>query len=302
MSNFNRKKRRVMIKRELFHFEEHDMGKKKVIGFIGTGNMGEALIAGLLKANFTPPDQVMAFDSDGERLRFIQKKYGIKKASGNRHLYSQCDPILLCVKPQSMKEMIEEISESLDASKLLISIAAGIPLFVIEGYARKQLRLIRVMPNIAVLVQEGASAIASGNLATDEDLKLAKGIFDCVGRSITIDESLMDAVTGLSGSGPAYVFLVIEALSEAGVHLGMTRTEALMLATQTVMGSVKLLLETGEHPALLREKVTSPGGTTAAGLYKLEEGGFRKILIDAVKAAAQRAKELGEKVKQQGPS
>jgi pyrroline-5-carboxylate reductase len=302
MSNFNRKKRRVMIKRELFHFKEHDMGKKKVIGFIGTGNMGEALIAGLLKANFIPPDRVMAFDSDGERLRFIQKKYGIKKASGNRHLYSQCDPILLCVKPQSMKEMIEEISESLDASKLLISIAAGIPLFVIEGYARKQLRLIRVMPNIAVLVQEGASAIASGNLATDEDLKLAKRIFDCVGRSITIDESLMDAVTGLSGSGPAYVFLVIEALSEAGVHLGMTRTEALMLATQTVMGSVKLLLETGEHPALLREKVTSPGGTTAAGLYKLEEGGFRKILIDAVKAAAQRAKELGEKVKQQGPS
>jgi pyrroline-5-carboxylate reductase len=298
VSNFNRKKRRIMIKRNLIHFEEYRMKKRKEIGFIGTGNMGEALIAGLLKAKFTTPDQVVAFDAEGERLRFIQKKYGIKKASDNRQLTSQCNPILLCVKPQSMKEVIEEISESLDISKLLISIAAGVPLYVIEDYARKQLRLIRVMPNIAVLVQEGASAIAPGNLATDEDLQLAKSIFDCVGRSITLNESLMDAVTGLSGSGPAYVFLVIEALTDAGVHLGMTRTQALTLATQTLMGSVKLLLETGEHPVLLREKVTSPGGTTAAGLYKLEEGGLRKILIDAVIAAAQKSKALGEKMKQ----
>jgi len=274
------------------------MKKKKHIGFIGTGNMGEALIAGLLKAKFTPPDRVVAFDADGEKLRFVQKEYGIEKASDNRHLASRCDPILLCVKPQSMKEVIEELSESIDSSKLLISIAAGVPLYAIEAYARKQLRLIRVMPNIAVLVQEGASAIAPGNLATDEDLQLVKSIFDCVGRSITVNESLMDAVTGLSGSGPAYVFLVIEALTDAGVHLGMTRTQALALATQTVMGSVKLLSETKGHPTLLREKVTSPGGTTAAGLYKLEEGGLRKIIIDAVIAAAQRSKELGEKMKQ----
>lgn len=274
------------------------MKKKKVIGFIGTGNMGEALIAGLLKAKFTTPEQVMAFDADGERLRFIQKKYRIKKASDNNHLSSQCDPLLLCVKPQSMKEVIEEMADSLDPSKLLISIAAGVPLYAIETYARKQLRLIRVMPNINVLVQEGASAIAPGNLATDEDLKLAKGIFDCVGRSIIIHEPLMDAVTGLSGSGPAYVFLIIEALTDAGVHLGMTRTQALTLVAQTVMGSVKLLSGTGEHPALLREKVTSPGGTTAAGLYKLEEGGLRKILIDAVIAATQKSKDLGDKMKQ----
>jgi pyrroline-5-carboxylate reductase len=274
------------------------MKKKKMIGFIGTGNMGEALIAGLLKAKFTTPEQVMAFDADGERLRFIQKKYRIKKASDNNHLSSQCDPLLLCVKPQSMKEVIEEMADSLDPSKLLISIAAGVPLYAIETYARKQLRLIRVMPNINVLVQEGASAIAPGNLATDEDLKLAKGIFDCVGRSIIIHEPLMDAVTGLSGSGPAYVFLIIEALTDAGVHLGMTRAQALTLVVQTVMGSVKLLSGTGEHPALLREKVTSPGGTTAAGLYKLEEGGLRKILIDAVIAATQKSKDLGDKMKQ----
>ncbi len=268
------------------------------MGFIGTGNMGEALIAGLLKAKFTTSEQIMAFDTDGDRLRSIQKKYRIQKASDNNHLSSQCDPLVLCVKPQSMKEVIEDMTDSLDSSKLLISIAAGVPLYAIETYARKQLRLIRVMPNINVLVQEGASAIAPGNLASEEDLKLAKAIFDCVGRSITVHEPLMDAVTGLSGSGPAYVFLIIEALTDAGVHLGMTRAQALTLATQTLMGSVKLLFDTGEHPSLLREKVTSPGGTTAAGLYKLEEGGLRRILIDAVIAAAQRSKELGEKMKQ----
>jgi pyrroline-5-carboxylate reductase len=278
------------------------MKKKKVIGFIGTGNMGEALIAGLLKAKYATNAEIMAFDADEQRLRFIQKKYGIKKASDNSQLSSQCDPLLLCVKPQSMKEIIEEMSDSLDSSKLLISIAAGVPLNTIETYARKQLRLIRVMPNINVLVQEGVSAIAPGNLATEEDIKLAKAIFDCVGKSIAIHESLMDAVTGLSGSGPAYVFLMIEALTDAGVHLGMTRSQALMLVTQTVMGSVKLLSETGEHPSLLREKVTSPGGTTAAGLYKLEEGGLRKVLIDAVIAATQRSKELGDKMKQKSSS
>jgi pyrroline-5-carboxylate reductase len=274
------------------------MKKRKRIGFIGTGNMSEALIAGLLKAKFTPPEQIMAFDTDGERLRFISKKYGIKKASDNGHLSSQCDPLLLCVKPQSMKEVVEEIADSLDSSKLLVSIAAGVPLYAIETYARKQLRLIRVMPNINVLVQGGASAIAPGNLATEEDLKLTKAIFDCVGKSITVHEPLMDAVTGLSGSGPAYVFLIIEALTDAGVHLGMTRSQAFTLVTQTILGSVKLLFDTGEHPALLREKVTSPGGTTAAGLYKLEQGGLRKTLIDAVIAATQQSKELGDKMKQ----
>ncbi|MGB9628315.1 MAG: pyrroline-5-carboxylate reductase [Thermodesulfobacteriota bacterium] len=274
------------------------MKKGRKIGFVGAGNMGEALISGLIKAKFVSPEQMLVFDSDGERLYFIQKKYGIKKATDNKQIASQCHPILLCVKPQSMKEVIEEMAESLDASKLLISIAAGVPLYVIEAYARKQLRLVRVMPNIAVLVQEGASAIAPGNLSSEEDIQLAQSIFNCVGKSILIQESLMDAVTGLSGSGPAYVFLMIEALTDAGVHLGMTRVQAFTLASQTVKGAVKLLLETGQHPALLREKVTSPGGTTAVGLYKLEEGGLRKILIEAVIAAAQRSKELGEKIKQ----
>jgi pyrroline-5-carboxylate reductase len=274
------------------------MKKRKVIGFIGTGNMGEALIAGLLKAKFTAPEQIMAFDADEERLRSIQKTYGIKRASDNNHLSLQCDPILLCIKPQSMKGVVEEMADSLDPSRLLISIAAGVPLYTIETYARKKLRLIRVMPNINVLVQEGVSAIAHGNLATDEDLKLTQSIFDCVGKSITIPEPLMDTVTGLSGSGPAYVFLMIEALTDAGVLCGMTRSQAFLLVTQMVMGSMKLLSHTGEHPALLREKVTSPGGTTAAGLYKLEEGGLRKILIDAVMAATQKSKELGDRMKQ----
>ncbi len=274
------------------------MKKTKDIGFIGTGNMAEALIAGLLKVKFAAPEHIMAFDTDGERLRHVQRKYGVKKASDNNHLSSQCDPLIFCVKPQSMKEVVEEMADSLSPSKLLISIAAGVPLHTIETYARKQLRLIRVMPNINVLVREGASALAPGNLATKEDLKLAKAIFDCVGKSIIVHEPLMDAVTGLSGSGPAYIFLIIEALTDAGVHLGMTRSQALTLVAQTVMGSVKLLSDTGEHPTLLREKVTSPGGTTAAGLYKLEEGSLRKILMDAVIAATQRSRELGNKLKQ----
>ena len=274
------------------------MKKGRKIGLVGSGNMGEALISGLLKAKFVSPEQMLVFDVDGERLQFIQKKYGVKKAPNNNQIASQCNPILLCVKPQSMKEVVEEMAESLDASKLLISIAAGVPLYVIEAYARKQLRLVRVMPNIAVLVQEGASAIAPGNLSSEEDIQLTQSIFNCVGKSILVPESLMDAVTGLSGSGPAYVLLMIEALTDAGVHLGMTRTQAFTLASQTVKGAVKLLLETGEHPALLREKVTSPGGTTAAGLYKLEEGGFKKTLIEAVIAATGRSKELGEKMKQ----
>ncbi len=274
------------------------MKKGRKIGFVGAGNMGEALISGLIRAKFLSPEQVLVFDSDGERLQFIQKKYGVKKATNNQQIASQCDPILLCVKPQSMKEVIEEMADSLNASKLLISIAAGVPLYVIEAYARKPLRLIRVMPNIAVLVQEGASAIAPGNLSSEEDIQLTQSIFNCVGRSIIIHEPLMDAVTGLSGSGPAYIFLMIEALTDAGVLLGMTRSQAFTLATQTVKGAVKLLLETGEHPALLRERVTSPGGTTAQGLYKLEEGGLRKTLINAVIAATQRSKELGERMKQ----
>lgn len=273
------------------------MEKKRIFGFIGTGNMGEALISGMIKAKFIRPEQIMAFDIDPKRLLSIVRNYKIKRAKNNLQISLQCDPIILCVKPQSMREVVEEISEYLDGSKLIISIAAGVPLYAIEEYARKQLRLIRVMPNIAVTVREGASAIAPGSLSNEEDIELVKGIFDCVGKSIVVNESLMDAVTGLSGSGPAYIFLFIEALIDAGVYLGMSRQQASTLALQTVLGSIKLLLETGDHPAILRDKVTSPGGTTAIGIYKLEEGGLRKTIIEAVISASQKAKELGEKIK-----
>lgn len=274
------------------------MEKGRLFGFIGTGNMGEALISGMIKAKFINPNKIMAFDVDEKRINAIMKNYKIKKAKDNLQLSSQCNPIILCVKPQSLKEVIEEISENLDGSKLVVSIAAGVPLYAIESYARKQLRMIRVMPNIAVTVREGATAISPGGLANEEDIKLVEGIFNCVGKTITVDESLMDAVTGLSGSGPAYIFLVIEALIEAGIYLGMSRNQSSILTTQTVLGSIRLLLESGEHPAILREKVTSPGGTTAVGLYKLEQGGLRKTIIEAVIAATQRAKEIGERMKQ----
>ncbi len=274
------------------------MEKGRLFGFIGTGNMGEALISGMIKAKFINPGRIMAFDIDEKRINSIIKNYKIRKAKDNLQLSYLCNPIILCVKPQSLKEVIEEISKNLDDSKLIVSIAAGVPLFAIEAYARKQLRMVRVMPNIAVTVGQGASAISPGGLANEEDIKLVKSIFDCVGKTITVDESLMDAVTGLSGSGPAYIFLVIEALIEAGVLLGISRRESSILATQTVLGSVRLLMESGEHPTILREKVTSPGGTTAVGLFKLEEGGLRKTIIEAVIGATQRAKELGERMKQ----
>jgi pyrroline-5-carboxylate reductase len=196
-----------------------------------------------------------------------------------------------------MKQVVEEIAKHLDLSKLIISIAAGISLDAIEACARKDLKLIRVMPNICVSVREGASAIAAGKHAVKDDLMIAKTIFDSVGKSLFIEESLLDAVTGLSGSGPAYIFLIIDALADAGVKVGLSRDDALILASQTVLGAAKMLIETREHPGKLKDMVTSPGGTAIAGLHTLEEGGLRTTLINAVEVATKRSKVLGEMMK-----
>jgi len=209
----------------------------------------------------------------------------------------QSDIVILAVKPQIMKQVVGEIAKYLDLSKLIISIAAGVPLDAIEACARKDLKLIRVMSNICVSVREGVSAIAGGKHALKEDLMMAKTIFDSVGKSLFIEEDLLDAVTGLSGSGPAYIFLIIDALADAGVKVGLSRDDALILAPQTVLGAAKMLIETGEHPGKLKDMVTSPGGTAIAGLHTLEEGGLRTTLINAVEVATQRSKALGEIMK-----
>jgi pyrroline-5-carboxylate reductase len=273
------------------------MLKNKQVGILGTGNMGEALIHGLLYGHLCRPDQIFCSDVRPERLKVIREKYAVKTTSHNAEVVKQSDIIILSVKPQIMKHVVDEIAKHLDLSKLIISIAAGVSLDAIESCARKDLKLIRVMPNICVSVREGASAIAGGRHAVKEDLMIAKTIFDSVGKSLFIEENLLDAVTGLSGSGPAYIFLIIDALADAGVKVGLSRDDALILAPQTVLGAAKMLIETGEHPGKLKDMVTSPGGTAIAGLHTLEEGGVRTTLINAVEVATQRSKALGEMMK-----
>jgi len=273
------------------------MLKNRHVGLVGTGNMGEALIHGLLHGHLCRPDQILCSDTRPERLKAIREKYGVKGTSHNTEVVKQSDLIIIAVKPQIMKNVVEEIAKYLNLSKLIISIAAGVPLEAIESCAKKELKLIRVMPNICVSVREGVSAIAGGRHALKEDLMMAKTIFDSVGKSLFIDEYLLDAVTGLSGSGPAYIFLIIDALADAGVKVGLSRDDALILASQTLLGAAKMLIETGEHPGKLKDMVTTPGGTAIAGLHTLEEGGLRTTLMNTVEVATQRSRALGEMIK-----
>ena len=273
------------------------MLKNKQVGFVGTGNMGEALMKGLLNRQLCLPDQISCSDVRADRLKAIAEAYGVKTTTSNNEVVKKSDVIILAVKPQILKQVVGDMAPQVDSSKLLISIAAGVAMESIELCAKKDLRLIRVMPNICVSVGEGIAAIAANKVATPEDQKVAKSIFDSVGKSLFMEEHLLDAVTGLSGSGPAYVFLIIDALADGGVKMGLTKSDALLLAAQTVLGSAKMLIETGEHPGRLKDSVTSPGGTTIAGLHALEEGGLRTTLINAVEAATQRSKVLGEMMK-----
>jgi pyrroline-5-carboxylate reductase len=267
----------------------------KKIAFIGAGNMGEAIISGLIVSGSSKPENIICTDVRESRLDEIKSEYGVRVSVNNAEAVEASDIIIYAVKPQIMATVLEETADKLDMSKLVISIAAGVPLPAIEACLNKDLRLIRVMPNIAAAVKEAASAIAAGGHATDEDVDLAMEIFNSIGKSIFLKENyLMDATTGLSGSGPAYIFLIVDALADAGVKMGLSREEALFLSTQTVLGAAKLLMETREHPGQLKDKVTSPGGTAIAGLAMLEEGGLRTTLIRGVEAATQRSKELGE--------
>jgi pyrroline-5-carboxylate reductase len=205
--------------------------------------------------------------------------------------------VIYAVKPQIMAEVLQETAEALDISKLIISIAAGVPLAAIQAVVDKDLRLIRAMPNLCVAVKEGATAITAGPHAKPEDIDQAKAIFDAVGRCVYLkDNHLLDAVTGLSGSGPGYVFMIIEALTDAGVKMGLSRPEARVLSSQTVLGAARMLLASDTHPAELKDMVTSPGGTTIAGLHALEKGGLRAVIMDAIEAATLRSEELGRMV------
>jgi len=271
------------------------MLKDKKIGIIGTGNMGEALIDGLAHSRSAVPENILCTDIRKDKLKEMQEKYGVVPKKNNLELATEADIVIYAIKPQIMASILTETANCLDMSKLIISIAAGVPLAAIEAHLDKELRLIRAMPNIAAAVRESATAIAAGKNAKKNDVRVAKAIFDSVGKTIFLKENvLMDAITGLSGSGPSYIFIIVDALADAGVKMGLSRRDSLLLSMQTVMGAAKLLMETGEHPGQLKDRVTSPGGTAIAGLHTLEKGGLRTTLINAVEAATQRSKELGE--------
>jgi pyrroline-5-carboxylate reductase len=267
--------------------------KGKRIGFIGGGNMGEALIRGLLGANLVPAELIAATDVRAERTAQLGRQFGITAHGDNGRLVGEADVVILAVKPQIMASVLREIAPIVTARHLLISIAAGVATATIRAALGKDARVIRVMPNTPALVLQGAAAIARGPGLGPDDLTIAEEIFGAVGRAVVLDEDLMDAVTGLSGSGPAYVAIVIEALADGGVKMGLDRATAMTLATQTVLGAAQLLSETGMHPGALKDMVSSPGGTTIAGIAALEEGGLRTTFIRAVERATQRSRELG---------
>ncbi len=265
----------------------------KTIGFIGAGNMAEAMIRGLLRGKVFAPADVVASAPREERRRELAETYGIRAVEDNREAARQAI-VVLSVKPQIFGRVLDEVAEAIGAESLVISIAAGVPVAVIQSKLASGTRVVRAMPNTPALVDAAATAIARGEHARESDLDDARRIFDAIGITVVLEESQLDAVTGLSGSGPAYVFLILEALSDAGVKVGLSRRTAQLLAAQTLLGSAKLLLETNEHPGRLKDMVTSPGGTAITGLHTLENGGVRTTLMNAVEAATKRSRELGE--------
>jgi len=264
----------------------------KRIAFLGAGNMATALIRGIIEAGLTRPENIIISDIDKEKLGVRSSEFGVIGAKDNREAVKETDVIILAVKPKDMEGLLNEIKDSLDSKKLVISIAAGISTSYIEKMLKKKVSVIRVMPNTSVAVKEGASAFSIGKYISQEQEEIVKSIFGAVGKAVKVEENLMDAVTALSGSGPAYIFYIIASLVEAAVSLGLDKKTATALATQTVLGSAKLLQEMGEEPITLKEKVTSKGGTTEAALLVLDEGKLKETLSKALKAAAKRSKEL----------
>ena len=264
------------------------------IGFIGGGQMAEALIKGLISANLYSPDTIYLIEPDENRCSYMKDTYTVQSVQ-DELFWKNCQTVVLAVKPQVMTSVLNGAKTYISSKHLLITIAAGLPIRLYEETLQGDTnKIIRVMPNTPALILKGASAISGNKNTTEKDLQLAESIFSAVGVSILIDEQYLDAVTGLSGSGPAYVFTFIEALIDAGVKVGLPRQTAETLAVQTVIGSAKLIQSEQKHPASLRAMVTSPGGTTIAGLHELEKKSFRGILMDAVEAATNRSIELGK--------
>lgn len=268
------------------------MLEKELFTFIGSGAMGEALIRGLVSRAGVPPGQITACDVVAERLKSLKREIGLRTASSNRQAIKDATVVILAVKPNVVPGVLQEVREILSPSQLLISIAAGVKTAAIESALHHPVPVIRVMPNTPCLVGQSAAALAAGSHAGERHVSVALAMFEAVGIAIPTEEKLLDAVTGLSGSGPAYVYVFIEALSDAGVRMGLPRDMSTRLAVQTVKGAAEMVLQTGKHPGVLKDMVTSPGGTTIAGLHELERGKLRATVMNAVEAATRRSKEL----------
>lgn len=261
-------------------------------GFLGGGAMAEALISGLLSVGIVKPPDIFASDINANRLDYLEQKFGITRADNNTEVVNKADIVILSVKPIVVPLLLKEIAPAARTEQTFISIAAGITIEVIESSLNGPYPVVRVMPNTPCLLGEGASAVSAGKYAGREAVNRALAIFSAVGKAVEVQEPLLDCVTGLSGSGPAYMFLILEGFIDGAVRLGLQRDTARLLIAQTMLGASKMVLETGEHPGKLKDTVATPGGTTIAGLYTLEQGGIRACLMRAVEEAARRSSEL----------
>ena len=270
------------------------MGPDLKIGFLGAGKMALALAKGIVNAGLVRVDSILASDPVETARVAFERQEGGRTTATNAEVVKFATVLIVAVKPDQVNGLLAEIKGHFSAKHLLISIAAGVPISRFEAALGSQARVVRVMPNTPALVGASATAFALGHSSQPEDGELARKIFSAVGVAFEVKESLLDAVTGLSGSGPAYAFLLIEALSDGGVAAGLPRDVATRLAAQTLLGSARMVLETGLHPAALKDMVTSPGGTTIEGLHELERGGVRAALISAVRAATEKSKKLGQ--------
>ena len=264
------------------------------LGVIGAGRMGSALIRGLIKAKLLSPDKVITGDPDRVALELLKKETGVKVTADNALVAKSAEIILLALKPDLIRPILQYIKGVLTRDHVIVSIAAGVPIKQIEEVAGSEARIIRVMPNTPALIGRGAAAFSPGRKATKQDVEDVRSILEAVGIAVELPEKYLDAVTGLSGSGPAFVFMMIEALADGGVKMGLPRAVAMLLAAQTVAGAAEMVLQMKRHPGELKDQVASPGGTTIAGISQLERGGLRATLIDAVEAATKRSMELGK--------
>ena len=263
------------------------------IAFVGAGNMAEAMIAGLLHAKLVHPAQLVASDIVPSRLESLQQTYGVETTGSNREAVSGAQVIVFAVEPQILDEVLGEVAPGIGSDVLIVSVAAGYPIARIARQVHGAQRIVRAMPNTPSSIREGVTALTYGTDLSENHVAIARAMFEVIGTVVVVAERSMDVVTGLSGSGPAYVYIMIEALADGGVKMGLPRETAQLLAAQTVAGAARLVIESHEHPGVLKDRVASPGGTTVAGLHELERGRFRATLMSAVEAASRRSAELG---------